>query len=592
MGVRFDDKRISELPLNPGFAPAGQLRNVYSLALSAPGVSELGRGQSEFSTGVNFSSNGMRLRSNNIMIDGQDTNEPGVSGRAQSMNNPDIVQEVRLLTNQFAAEFARGAGSVMNVVTKSGTNEFHGSAFWFHNDNSLNSRSNLDENARRTRAPFRVENQVGGTIGGPVIRNRTFFFGSFQRWTDRRQSAGNTIRGAPTEAGRAVLQSAVGNRPHVQALLKHLPPAQTPIGTNATFTSVGQTFTVPLGAISGSAPRKIDNDQWSIRMDHQFSQRHTLSGRYLSTEEMDSGSGQVTPPGLTTVAPLRQHAANVWLTSTLSNSMVNEFRTAYQRYFTESNAVNKVSEEIPSIEISELGLTGFNSGETRTAISLAVNQPQFRYNNLYQIQDNISMISGNHAMKFGADLRRTEIKSFFVPTLRGRLGYSTLQRFVDDVADLATINRPLPGGQTIQYYKWYDWFFYAQDEWKVAPNFTLSYGLRYELPGNTIDDLVKPNQGIVQAAGGDPRFVFGPVPNADKNNLQPRFGFNWNPRTSTDGPIGWLTGGNKFVLRGGYSRTNDYAFLNVNLNIASAFPFLASLTLPTTPQPGGPASQG
>ena len=159
VGVRFDTQRVAELPVMGS-------RNIFTLARSAPGVSELASGQTSFASGTseaNFSSNGARLRSNNIMIDGQDSNDPSVTGRQQPINNTDIVQEIRLITNQFAAEFGRAAGSVMNVVTKSGTNDFSGSAFWFHNDNDLNSRSNLDKGAGRTEAPYRVENQVGGT---------------------------------------------------------------------------------------------------------------------------------------------------------------------------------------------------------------------------------------------------------------------------------------------------------------------------------------------------------------------------------------------------------------------------------------------
>jgi len=122
------------------------------------------------------------------MIDGQDSNEPVVTGRQQVMNNPEIVQEFRLITNQFSAEYGRAAGSVVSLVTKSGTNDFHGSAFWFHNDNALNSCSNLDKRAGladprfcsslsggREGAPFRIEDQFGGTLGGPIWRNRTFF---------------------------------------------------------------------------------------------------------------------------------------------------------------------------------------------------------------------------------------------------------------------------------------------------------------------------------------------------------------------------------------------------------------------------------
>ncbi len=224
VGVRFDTTRISELPMMNS-------RDIFAVALSAPGVSQLGSGQSEFASGTNFSSNGMRVRSNNFMIDGQDSNDPSVTGRQQQINNTDIIQEMRLITNQFAAEFGRAAGAVVNVVTKNGTNVFQGSAFVVHNDDSLNAMNNLDKRvlvngAPQDKAPFREERQFGGTIGGPVLRNRTFFFGSYQRWTDRKLGAGFTLNGAPTEAGRQILQSVAGSRPQVQALLKFLPAAQ------------------------------------------------------------------------------------------------------------------------------------------------------------------------------------------------------------------------------------------------------------------------------------------------------------------------------------------------------------------------------
>ena len=147
VGVRFDTRRVAELPVINS-------RDVFSLALQAAGVSQLGSGQTGFANGTNFSVNGMRLRSNNFMMDGQDSNDPSVSGRQQRMNNTDLVQEVRLITNQFAAEYGRAAGSVLNVITKSGTNQFRGSAFLFHNDNSLNARSNLDKAAGRDAAPY------------------------------------------------------------------------------------------------------------------------------------------------------------------------------------------------------------------------------------------------------------------------------------------------------------------------------------------------------------------------------------------------------------------------------------------------------
>src|SRR5262249_1697244 len=146
----------------------------------------------------------------------------------------------------------------------------------------------------------------GGTAGGPIVKDHTFFFGSYQRWTDRRLASGNTLDGAPTEAGRQILQQVAGSRPQVAALLKFLPPAQRPTGKTASFTLGGTSYPIPLGALTGSAGRKIDDDQFSGRIDQQFSNRHTLTGRYLFTNDVDAGKDQVTPPHLTTVATLRQ----------------------------------------------------------------------------------------------------------------------------------------------------------------------------------------------------------------------------------------------------------------------------------------------
>ena len=245
VGTRFDERRLAELPLATN-------RNVYNVALSAPGVSQLGPNQVGFAAGINYSANGGRVRSNNFMIDGQDNNDFGVAGAAIPLNNPDVIQEVRLVTNQMTAEFGRNSSSVFNAITKSGSNEYHGSAFWFHNDNHLNACSNLNKNGgfcnkqatnkANQIAPFRIENQTGFTVGGPLHlprfgeggptyisgHDRTFFFFALQRWWDRRLGQGVTIQGVPTEAGRQILQQQVGSRPQVQALLNFLPPAQSP----------------------------------------------------------------------------------------------------------------------------------------------------------------------------------------------------------------------------------------------------------------------------------------------------------------------------------------------------------------------------
>ena len=573
VGVRFDTKRVAELPVIGS-------RNIFTLARSAPGVSELASGQTNFASGTsdaNYSSNGARLRSNNIMIDGQDSNDPSVTGRQQPINNTDIVQEIRLITNQFAAEYGRAAGSVMNVITKSGTNTFSGTAFWFHNDNDLNSRSNLDKAAGRTEAPYRVENQVGGTLGGPITRGRTFFFGSFQRWTDRRLGSGFTLDGAPSDAGRAVLQSVAAGRPQVQALLDHL-PAGTPNGRSATFTLAGQTYVVPLSALTGSGSQSLDNNQGTGRVDYQLTSNHTLTARYLfsDTSTDNTGTVQVTPPGLTANSPTNSHSVNVWTNSIFGAKTSNEFRAAWSHLGTVTEPDDPKSLEIPSIEITELGMTQFNNATSRTAIGLAVNLPQFRYNDTYQLQNNLTQVRGNHVLKAGFDARRQYVKSFFFPTIRGLLRYPTLNAFVNDIAEAANINKPLPGGEEVNYYRWWDQYYYVQDDWRLG-SLSLNLGLRYELPGNNIGSLIDLNDRILQANSGNQVYALNPVPGTDKNNLEPRLGFAWSPSTERGGMLGRLTGGDRFVVRGGYARTHDFAFLNIALNIVSSFPYVAAI---------------
>lgn len=612
VSTRFDSRRLSELPIATN-------RSVYNIALSAPGVSQTVAGQSQFASGIGFSANGGRTRSNNFMIDGQDNNDFGVAGATVGLNNPDLIQEVRLVTNQFSAEYGRNGSAVFNAITKSGTNEYHGSAFLFHNDNALNACNNLDKAGgfcstpgtpgfKSEKRPFRVENQAGFTLGGPLHlprfgeggpryisgRDRTFFFFSLQRWWDRQLGSGFSINGAPNEAGRAALLAGAGNRPQVAALLKFLPVANgactgsATLCAPATFVANGQTFTVPKGSLTGSTSGALNDWQQSIRIDHNFSEKHSLFGRYIVQDQDQTGAGQASPPGLSQNSLTRSQAANVSLNSLLTSRVVNELRGAYLRNGQLFTGADPASAEIPSIEISALGLSGFNAAANRTAIGLAVNFPQFATRQTYQLQDNLSISSGVHNWKFGVDIRRNQLKQFFVPTIRGRLAYGSLQRFIDDIADSASINKPLPGGQEITYYDWHDVFAYGMDEWKLRPNFTLTLGLRYESPGQPIADLTNINDRVVAAAGGDQRFRFTPVPKRDKNNFQPRVGFNWNPRTSEGGALGFITGGDKMVIRGGYAVTHDYAFTNIASNIASAFPFLAAVDLATTPQEGGP----
>ena len=565
VGTNFDAKRISELPLSPN-------RNILNAVLGVAGVAQMSSGNSTFASGgVAFSVNGMRQRSNNFIVDGSDSNNPSTGGLQQEINNPDTVAEFRIITNQFLPEYGRAAGSVVNIVTKSGTNTMHGSLFWFHNSNKLNALSNTEKLALFKQAPWRIDNQFGGTAGGPVIKNKTFFFGSLMRWTERQFAAGQAIDGAPTEEGRAALRTLAPGRPQLQALLDFLPGAQTPTGRSFTVQADGRTISVPVGLLSGAQPALLNDWQWSVRGDHRFSDKHTLSSRTL-IDDRTSISGQSVPAGLTTLAPAKRTAINASLNSTLTAATFNEFRVSFQRVVSQSLAADPRGLAIPSLEVTQLGLNGFNAADSRTAIGLAVNLPQAQAVTNYQIMDNYAWIKGSHSFKTGFDFRRQDQNQDFNPTIRGRVQYATLQDLVNDTPVTASVNSFLQGVNRWQSYRYYDYFFFVQDEWRIKPNLTLTYGIRYETPGNAFDFLQKTNKGVLAANGNNPLFALDPAPPRDKNNWAPRVGFNYRFGRAP-GFMSMLTGDGKLVMRGGYSRTYDAIFNNIYLNIYSAFPF-------------------
>ena len=570
VGFNIDSKRISELPLAPN-------RNIVNIALQAPGVSQLSSGNSSPAAGVNFSVNGMRLRSNNFMIDGADSNNSSVTGLVQEINNPDVVAEFRLITNQFLPEYGRAAGSVVNILTKGGTNQYHGTAYWSYNSNVLNSRTNLDKRIF-TKAPWRVENQFGGTFGGPVIKNRTFFFGSLLRWTDHRLASGTSITGAPTAEGRAALQSIASGRPQIDALLKYLPAAQQPSGQSFTVSADGRSVVVPVGTLAGAAPNTLDAWQWSGRIDHRIQEKHNLMGRVLYDDRVTI-SGQAVPLGLTALVSARRQAYNSTLTSSLSSRAFNELRLNFQRQNSPTTASDPNALGLPSIEINTLGMQGFVANDARTAIGFPINQPSGLVVNNYQLANNFGLIRGKHFIKFGADMRRAEQFSEFNPTVRGRLQYNNLQDYVDDVAQAQTINQLLPGLRNWQFYRYYDLFFFAQDEWRIKRNLTLTYGIRYETPGNPFNWLAAESKRLVAANNNNPGYAIDKGPSRDVNNWAPRLGFNYRFGNSS-GIRGFLLGDNKTVLRGGYSRTYDLGYNNLLLNIYHSWPFTNVLSRP------------
>jgi hypothetical protein len=593
IGANFGSIQLTQLPT----APDG---SVYKNLLQAPGVARAGYSQSVTNLMVNFSSNGNRLRSNSFTLDGQDINDPNITGAQIPLNNPFAIGEVQVVTNQFLAEYGRNAGSVSNFVSKSGTNQYHGSGFVFYNGAALNSCSNLEQAAGFcdptasdgfwSSAPPRKEVRYGFTVGGPVAipwfgttsdshiwkSSNTFFFVDYLKWTDSQYQSSASINGAPTAAGRATLQQYFGNLPQVQALLKFVPPGTANVST---VFAGGQA--IEIGSLTGSLPATFDATQGSVRIDQVLGVRNLVYGRYRWSGSTGVGE-QTTPPGLSTLSKLDTCAATLVWNSSISTRLMNDAQFAWTRLDGRYTAQDAASGAIPSIEIVELGMNGAAHNSARTAFGMATNFPQTRKTDLFQIRDNVSYLRGAHAIKFGVDFRRRNVGSSFVANTRGRLLYATLDNFLQDRAQIAAINLPLQGGELFATYGWNEVFAYAQDEWRVRPTLSLTFGLRYEYPGDMFGTLVALNDRIVQANNNDPAFQFTPQPSPDTNNLMPRIGFSWSPQTSDKGVIGFITGGNKSVIRGGYARGYDASYLAINAMIRNSFPFVAIRGVPPT----------
>jgi hypothetical protein len=590
IGTWFDSGQLANLPI----AADG---NLLKVLLSVPGISQLGTNQAVAVNGLTFSSNGGRIRSNNFTLDGQDINDPTLSGAQVPLNNSDAIGEVQIVTNQFLAEYGRNSGSVVNIVTKSGTSQYHGSALFFYNGESLNSCSNLDKAAgfcnpraadeSHRKAPLRKESRYGFTLGGPLVfphfRNgtdappraaKTFFFGDYLKWTDRQLGSGATINGVPTVAGRTTLEKYFGNLPQVQALLAFVPPGTS----NFSDINAGG-YVIQVGSLTGSLPTLFDSTQGSIRIDHTFSDRNLVYFRFRASKSNGDGE-QATPSGLDTQYKLDTYSAMFAWARSFSNQFSNEALLGWTRLDARYYARDLSADTIPSIEIVQLGMNGTAHTGSRTAFGLATNLPQTRKPDDYQLTDNLTYLRNHHTFKFGLDLRRREVESFFIANVRGRLQYTTLDNFLLDRAQTASINLPLRGGDVIAHYGWDEIYGYAGDEWRVHPSLTLTLGIRYEYPGDSFSSLIALNKRILKANDNNPAFSFSPRPKVDKNDLMPRIGLSWNPKARSTGVIGFLTGGNKSVIRGGYSRAYDPSYTVINANIFNSFPFVAIQNVP------------
>lgn len=589
-GGNFQERSVSQLPLQ-GLDPINVL-------LLLPGAQNARTTQ--FSNGSNnYSVNGQRARSNNFMIDGVENNDISVAGPAYQITNPDAVQEVSAQTSQFSAEFGRAGGAVVNEITKSGTNQIHGTASWIYLSHVFNATDNSERlgaaPGEKIPAPF-VENIPSFTFGGPVYfgklydgRNKTFFFAAAQ-WDRFFASAlGGNLR-VPTDAGVAVLQSLASACPNVALYLQAIGslrgnPGSSPSNISIAVPSATESCTdttrtgqtVETGLVSRSASQNSLDNNHLIRIDHNPSTRQSMSFRWLY-DQGNSGPFFNNMDGFDRGFTGRTMSALFTDTYMIRPSWTNEFRFNYGRigFNFPSLAPDDFHANLPNYAIA--GLTGFG---------VATNIPQFRFANNWQYQDTMTVLSGRHTFRFGLDFLRQLARQHPPFNERGAFSYQAstgastatgLANFIDDFGGRSgTISRQF--GDSVYHPNLFRQAYFFEDTWRTTTSFTLTLGLRYENYGQPANTFAIP--AFTSYSTTD--FATPNKVKRDDNNFGPLVAFAWNPRFSS-GFLGKLFGNGKSVWRGGYQISYDAFFNNLLSNIAGSSPNTlgGQITSPTT----------
>ena len=462
---------VNDLPFNG--------RNYLDLALLAPGVSPTNTAsvqtfaETSAVTGQGYSVNSQRNFSNSFVVDGLSANDDaaGLAGNSYSM---DVVREFQVVTSGGQAEFGRALGGYFNLITRSGTNLFHGTAYGFLRNQRLNAQNALS----RSTFPL-TQGEYGASLSGPVRRDRTFFFGNYEA---RRLNTDGIITIAPANAA----------------------------AINARLSAIG--FTGPRLTVGSSPttlyPTTVHTDTAFLRADHRFSERDQLNARY-SYYRLNSinarGVGSLADVSYGTAVQDENHTLAVSNIAAVSPRTFNETRGQFTY---DSFKAPPNSDASPAIAISGVATFGRFSSS-----------PTARLNYLYEVVDNLVLQRGAHTFKIGLDFLLNNDTITFPQASRGSYTFASLAAFNTGTYNTGGFSQSfgIPFVQQINP----NTGFYAQDEWKLAPSFTLNLGVRYDLQ-------------------------FLKTITADKNNVSPRLGFAWSPFA-----------GNRTVVRGSYGLFYD-----------------------------------
>jgi len=538
-----------------GIAASSKVVNgsgIWNLSLLGAGVTSSGGvGQ-----GTGPSVAGQRPENNSFNIDGVVNDNHYVTGPQVTVPN-DAIGEFTLLQNQFSPEFGGASGGVFNASVKSGTNTIHGSIYEYLQNRDLNALDQQQRIAGDTSQPRFDSNRLGATIGGPIIKNKLFYFGDFE-YNPLGQSANpaGTVE-APTAAGIAAL----GTIPGVSATNLGVFKQYVPVASGAAIdsTTVGG-VSIPLGALTFASPNYFNSYNAVVAVDYNMSDKDQLRGRYIynSSKGLDAVANL---PVFFEPEPNVNNSGSFSEFHNFSPTLQNELRVSYNRNNANVTAGNFKFPGLamfPNLAFDDLNLQ----------LGPDPNTPSGSIENLSTLQENLTKTMGRHTFKAGYSATDVILAGFFVQRVRGDYNYATLEEYLLDQAptggNLSGVSGERSAGLSNVPYGFLMQAAYFNDDFRVRSNLTLNLGVRYEYVQVPVGSRYQAQSALADVPGV---ISFG-VPKTGKNDWSPRLGFAWSPGNS-----------GVWSVRGGVARSYDNTYINLNQNASPPF-FATTLDCP------------
>ena len=550
--------------------------NPVNLVFTLPGVADVG-GQNGvaagFVQGTEFSINGLRPRGNNQLVDGLDNNDNSITGQVYQPTVRDAYSQVTVLGGDYSAEFGRAGGAVVNVITRSGSNEFHGSAYDIIQNAAFDALTpGQKAQSELTEVPQFTQNTFGFSLGGPILKNKLFFFGTYQ--ADLVRAGAVTGRAVvPTQAGLNQLRTLfpVGASPNLDRYLAIIGDLR---GTTS-FIDVplgGGRGDIQFGTATRASAQPVNTYDYLTRIDWTSSSKNSASFRYLATSQLFSNQFPDPSSGVTgsqfagfeiDVPSLGQ---NFYMSDTyvFSPRTVNEARFGYARF--------NLFFGPRDTSLVDSGPQFIFAGVPISTVGLSQSFPQGRIFNNYQFQDTVTHTAGNHTLRVGVDILTQRAKQFVPINTRGTLTFAgggdfpAFGNFVDSFSGVGSGAAAKVFGPGLDYPNVTTQAYFINDTWKVRPNLTLNFGLRYEHFGAVANNATFP-----AFTGFDAPLQTRVEQRQDSNNWGPRFSFAYSPQFNS-GWIGKVVGTDKTVIRGGFAINYDVFFNNILSNIMATSP--------------------